>query len=587
MRAILTLAIALAASPSAFAATDTLPGARRPGFSAVLAEREVTDLIARTADISLEETFFAVAAGSQGDRQALRWDHALNLLAHRRAAEARAVLDVMLRDDPDLALVGQFQLARGAALTMMGRGEDALTALAEPSLLGNASACLFRIRASMQAELPEEALRNVACAGETLTQLPIHVRRPYLLDLAKAELASGEPERAGGLLVPLDEDDATANLLRGKAHAATGDVQEARLLFGRVVLAGSPAERADAALSDIELTLQVGAALSHEQQSALNSILLSWRGGAIERRALRVEMALAGSDDRRALSAGATLFRYHRLGPETRDLAEQLARRLSARLEGDNDTALEDLGALFWEYRDLMPGGAEGDRLVTALARRFQEAGLYARGAQLLDYRLRARARDIAKGPLSVEVATLYILAGLPREAMQALKGSADVRYPDLMRWDRQKVEAVALYHLHRPDEALAVLQDVPGTEAETLAADMLWRRENWRDFVETNDALISTDRTGRVEKVAVLRHAIALAMLGETEALGGLRRRFGSAFVSDPLQPAFDLLTSTRAPRNPDAFAAAMAALPTTVEAGSYAKLLAARVGPGQREAL
>lgn len=567
---------AASATISASASADSLPESRRPGFAAVLAESGPLDLVERKPSAAIKDSFLAVGLGSPADRQQLRWEHALNLLAHQRGSDAAAVLQVMLDDDPDLALVGQFQLVRGAALSLMGRGEDALAALAEPSLTRDPAACLWRIRAAMAAELPSEALRNKSCARPSLDALPGDVARPFTLELARAELSAGDARAAHNLLQRLAEDDASANLLRGKGRAAAGDVQEARLLFGRVLLSGSPSERADAALSDIELTIADGGSLSSEQQKNLGSLLLSWRGGPIERRALRVEMILAGNDDRRALSAGATLFRYHRLGPETRDLADELSRRLSARLHSRTGEPLEDLGALFWEYRDLLPGSSEGDRLVTALARRFQAAGLYARGAQLLDYRLNARAKDLAKGPLSVEVASLYILAGQPENALEALRASADVRYPNQMRWSRQKVEAVALFHLHRTAEALAVLQDVPG--AQSLSADMLWEGEDWGAFVKANDDLIASSPSDEVTKVAVLRHAIALAMLGEGEVLARLRREFGRTFHGDPLQPAFNLLTSETAPSDGNAFAAAMAALPRTVEPSNFTRLLAAR---------
>ncbi|MBZ6379228.1 hypothetical protein B5C34_08840 [Pacificimonas flava] len=579
--AMLASLLLAAASVSAGPATDGLPEARRPGFAARLAERPLPHFALPGAP-ALNDTLLAIAAGSADDRQLLRWDHALNLLAHNRAADASGVLQVMLDDDPDLALVANYQFALGAAYASMYRGEAALMALSDPVLAAEPRACLWRMRAFMLLGMPADAEGEWACGRAGLKELEDERRRDFRYDYAAALLAVGKAEEAVTALASFPEDDAGANLLRGKALVDLGQPQEARHLFARVDLSGSPEERADAQFSTIALTKAVNGSLTEEQERQLDRLSLSWRGGDLERRLLRFELQEAGDDDERALAAGAALLRYHPPGPHARELGEELASRLERRLE-DERVPLDRLGGLFWEYRDLLPGGLDGDRLVGTLADRFREAGLYERAAELLDYRLRVRARDLAKGPLSIEVARLFLLAGQPQRAVDALQASDDVRFTDQMRWDRQKLEAVAVYNLSRPKEALAILQDVPGSD--DLAAAMHWESGNWTAFTAANRHSLAGAGNAEVRKVAVLKHAVALAMTGDRAALAALDRDHGRVLDGDPLEALFDVLVTGSPPSRSDVFAEALAALPRSANEHEFAKLIRSRRDEAARE--
>ena len=163
--------------------------------------------------------------------------------------------------------------------------------------------------------------------------------------------------------------------------------------------------------------------------------------------------------------------------------------RLRAVLGPESRTPIAEAAGLYWDHRDLAPAGAEGDALAGRLADRLQIAGLYARAAELLEYQLTSRVRDVARGPLSAKVASLHILAGRPDRALGTLRATDDAAYPDAMLWERRRVAAAALQLTGRTAEALAVLGDVPG--GARIAAEIQWKAQDWAGLVENGQPLL------------------------------------------------------------------------------------------------
>jgi hypothetical protein len=248
--------------------------------------------------------------------------------------------------------------------------------------------------------------------------------------------------------------------------------------------------------------------------------------------------------------------------------------QLAATLAPGSGVPLAEAAGLYWDYRELAPAGAEGDLLVFHLADRLQAEGLYARAAELLQYQLAQRAEDVAQGPLSVRVATLHILARRPDRALDALRTTEQQSYSPAMRADRKRMEAVALYRLGKESAAMAALDAVPGGEA--IKAEMFWRARNWGSFVALNQSRLPGRKAlDDADQAAVLRQAVALAMIGREPQLQALRTRYAAAFKPLPSGRAFDVITGDPRRIDPAALGAAMAAIPDASPGGGVADLL------------
>ena len=553
------------------------PAVRLPGFAAVLANQSVIEDVSGWKVVPDAEAWDAIAGSTPETRQEARWHYARSLIGKGHAAEAYGVLVTMGQDDPDLSLVPAHRLALGATLVGLGRHSDALDALSAERLAENPEACAWRLRAMAALEMSAEASAQWSCARPAIASRRQSQGAPFLLAAAQAALDDETPRRALDLLNSLSDSDPEANLLRGRALLRLGDDQKARLRLDRAADNGTLEQRIDARVSLLEALVANRRAKPLEAAEELDLIVYSWRGGSIERRALKLRFQLAEElqDDRAALAAGAALLRYHRVAGDSAALLEALQDRLATVLAPESKVSLPEAAGLFWDYRDLGPSGAGGDLLVSRLSDRLQEAGLYERAAELLDYQLMARAKDVAQGPLSVRVAKLYILAEKPEDALRALRATDNNIYPDQMLWERLRIEAVALHRMGRTDEALAVLDGVPNGGA--IRNEIEWGRRNWKALTGSGDLPSGRGPLTEVQQTVILRRAIALAMLGRETSLESLRTRYVAGFAEQPTEAAFDLLTGPIDGLDPEAVAEALAAMPTASPAGEFADLLAA----------
>lgn len=567
-------------SPTAIAeekAAAPLPQrARLPGFAPALTAQPIPTDASAWPVVAEAEAWAALARSTPATRQAARWAMARSLIGQHRSPEALGVLQVMAADDADLLLVPAFQLARGVSLAGLGQANDALSALSGPVLLGNAEACAWRLRVFAQSGNASDALAQVHCALPAINQRPPDERRPFALAAIRAALDDSRWTQALHWLKQQSKSDATARLLRGRAYLGAGDMPHARAEFDRVRSAGDGRQRTEAALGLAAIGIRQHRIAPADAVKQLAAMRFGWRGDDLERRILMLEFAQAqaAQDPVAMLRAGATLLRYFNLGAAAAPILGQLQNSLSVMLAPDSKMPLPAVAGLFWDYREVVPSGAEGDLLAIHLADRLQAAGLYARAAELLQYQLTARTTDVAQGPLSVRVATLRILAGDPAKAIETLRASNGPSYSQTMIWDRARVEAIALALVGKADAAFAALADVP--DGAAIRAEILWRRRDWNGLAATAPLPAARSALSEVAQATILRQAIALAMIGREDKLQALRARYQSAFATLPSASVFEVLTSPVGTVDSAKLSAAMAQIPSASPAGVYADLLA-----------
>ncbi|WP_221230858.1 hypothetical protein [Sphingobium subterraneum] len=576
----------IGAAPTEEANASPPPATLLPGFAAQLAQMpEITDPSGWHV-IPRDEAWEALAIAQPFARQPARWSYALSLIGQGDSSAALGVLDVMAQDDPDLLLVSAFRLARGTALAGANRPVEALAMLTDPMLAANPEACLWRMMAREQAGQADAALAEIGCAVHAINQRPLNRSRPFILAAARSAIAQRQYARAMRWLRQFPDRESTANLLRGRALIGQGDIAQGRLRLERVKVNASPREQAEADLELIAALVPRHLMPINDALATLDRIGFTWRGDAIEERALRLGYALAlkAQDSRHILATGGILIRYFDMGADATTMLATCQQQIVSALSRDSRMTLTGAAGLFWDNRDLAPPGQQGDALLLMLVDRLVEASLYERAADLLGYQMRERARDIEKGPVSERVARLYILAAKPDKAILALRESDQPAYPAAMLDARHRIEAVALYQLGRADQAMALLDDVPGTER--LRSEMLWRRRDWQGLVARLGTASPSRQLGAVDQAVILRQAVALAMLGREPELAALRARYGAAFTRLPSGPAFALLTGPVDAMTSESIARAMAAIPTASVAGDFEPLLDVRSAPAEQPA-
>ena len=571
-----------AESAVAPAARPRAPSPVEP-FAPALSGEPVIARPAGWAVIGRTEAWDGLVQATPGTRQAARWNYARSLIGQGLAAEALGVIEVMRQDEPDIVLAASYQLALGATLTLLHRPATAVTALTIDALATNPEACAWRMRALAEANLPSEALAEVHCAVPALNARRAANRAPFLLPVAGSAMALGQYAFARELVKTLPANHPQAELIRGRVELALGDIPQGKLRLARVSRNASVAVKLESQLSVLESDVTRGSP-PRDATAQLRRIGFVWRGDDIERRALQLSYRLARQrhDLLGTLESGAALFRYFDGGPDRAALVAQLQEVIAGALAPGNPMPLDQVAGLYWDYRDLSPAGADGDLLVANFAERLQAAGLYDRAAELLEHQLLVRTRDIAQGPLSARVASLFILAGKPNRALEAIRLTETNAYPAAMLWDRHRVEAVALDQLGRTNEAMAVLQDVP--DGLAIRGELYWKRRDWKGLAAvTEPTLTGSEPMTEVMQAKVLRYAIALAMLGREGELARLHDRYAAAFGKLPTAATFTALTAAVGAIDPAAVSAAMAAIPSASPAGDIADLVDAAPPPGR----
>ncbi|AMO72592.1 hypothetical protein [Sphingorhabdus sp. M41] len=521
----------------------------------------------------------AIAASTSDTRQEARWNYARAMIDSGRFAEAEGALEVMASDEPDVALTGSFALARARARIGMGRYGEGIELLGTARLANQAEACAWRLVALASSGFADQAYLQMNCALPAINARKGAARHIFIFAAASAAIGSGHAPQADIWLSALPLDDQLANILRGYAAARMNKNAAARSVW--LAAAAGPVERRrlSARLALAEFAMERGAVSRPDLNKALklaNKVRYRWRGDKLERRAtlLAYRTATALGDDRAALEAGATLLRYHVQSSSTLPVLRALQTRLAGALQPASKVPLLKAAGMFWDFRDLVPAGAEGDLMASNFATRLQRAGLYRRAADLLQHQMLQRAVGITVGPLSIRVATLYVLAGEAPLAMKILRQTEAIPFPEEMRWDRQRIEAIALANIGRTDEALAILESIPDSAA--IAAEIEWRRHNWQALAANPDRVLP--RPGQLtalEQTIVLRQAVAHAMLGDEPGLARLRNEFGASFANLPNGEAFVALTGPVAERDTQMLAEALGKMPGASPAGKYADLL------------
>jgi len=561
-------ALAVVAVGSASPATALRYAPLAPELAAPLQGSATTPLKSAAA------AWAALGAAHSEDRQRLRWDLALALLADHRPDEARGVLAVLAADEPDLRMAQAWRLAAAHAAAELGLHSEVLALLDDPQLGGRGEACAWRLRALAGLGGARAALSQLPCAKPYLATLSPEVRAPFLWAASRAALAVDRPDAAQHYLrfAPAGSDE--ARLIRAEAllHQNLAPAAE-RLLKP---LAASPREPVAAAAEAlrIEAAVQRGTETPADTLKRAEALRFRWRGDAIERRlaVMSWDLALAAGKPRSALSAAATLLRFHPEEPRVPAMLAQVQGSFRRWLAPGSKVPLPLAAGLMWDYRDLLPGGAPGDSMVRLLADRLAAEGLPARAADLLEHQLETRARDLAQGPLSIDIAQLRLLAGQPDQAQAVIRASADVVYPQAWTTARARLEAIALFQMGQTAAAIALLDDLPDTR--DLRDELLWRARDWQALAHS-PVPAAAGKHDAVTQVRLMRQAIALSMIGDENGLARLRARSARGFAGLPSASAFAAVSGGAGAGDAAALASALAALPSVSPAGGDADLI------------
>ena len=477
--------------------------------------------------------------------------------AHGFASETLGSLRLIEAEHPRLALDPELRLMHAASQLIMQDFQGAAASLAHPSLLGEREALLWQAVLAAQSEDWEAAASGFAVAESLIDSYPPRVRLKLRLAAAEAFLKSGDTGNAMLQLGRLrrhalsPRQEAQLQVVQGALQLAKGEAGEARALWTAARDSRHRPSQARARLALIDLGLEDGTLSVEEAIAELERLRFAWRGDQFEFTLLR-RLAQLYTDENRhrealyALRQAVTSFPD---GPGARDSAQRMRTLFAEIYRGVGDPAVPPLRALalYQEFKELTPAGAEGDRLIAGLADRLVEVDLLDRAAELLEGQVRYRLEGEEKARIGARLALIHLLDRNPEASLTALDLSAVDEIDRGLGMQRRQLRARAFSDLNRPQDALELLEGDDSLDAETLRADIHWRLRQWPEAVDSLAQLVPLLPPRRAmtleESQLVVNLAVALMLSEKAVELEDLNRRYGAAMAKGPHGDTFTLL--------------------------------------------
>ena len=221
-------------------------------------------------------------------------------------------------------------------------------------------------------------------------------------------------------------------------------------------------------------------------------------------------------------------------------------------LPGGTATDLDDFTAvaLFYEFKDLNPIGAQGDEVILSIARLLMKLDLLDSAITLLrhqiNYRLSGEKRIINADHLAI----ILLLDKKPQEAIQVLDQTDQDNFRFNEHEYRIRLKAKALIDLKKYSEALSYLKNDPTDDAKILRKEALFKTERWQDYIEVQEQELAQLVNIPIEDAFaqdVLRLAIAYYMQNNQIGLESLDKN--SNITNETLKNIIDLLLTSSTP--------------------------------------
>ena len=476
--------------------------------------------------------------------------------------EAIGLLNDAMRTHPALGGEAEFRALRGMAKVMAGRYKEAQTDLAAPVLDGNPAAGLWRAYVAARQSQWADAKKAFTAGSSSLSQFPPLWRQRFARAAAETALALGD---AGGARSWINyalantanpEDDAKTRLTDAMVSERGGNVAGALAEYQSLAQLPMDEVAGPARLRATQLQLTLNTVSPAQAINVIDGLRFRWRGGSFELETIRAlgQLYLSQGRYREALEA------FRSAGKNLPDLPEavQLQADLEAAfrslfLDGQADGVqpVQAL-ALFYDFKELTPVGADGDAMVRRLTRRLVDVDLLPQAEELLKYQVDNRLEGVSKAEVATDLAVIDLMDKKPEDALDAINSSRTTVLPNALNLERRVVAARALTGLSQYATALEMLGADGSPDAVDARAEIDWRQKNWPAAGAMFEKMLG-DRyrapgpLAAVDEGRLLRTAAAYSLAGDDAALARLRTNW-TPFVAGA--------------RNPDALRVALSGL-------------------------
>jgi hypothetical protein len=483
------------------------------------------------------------AAGDRAAGLNARMSLARFLIGSELSYEGIGVLNLLMRHHPELAGDPEFRGLRGAARAMAGRFKEAENDLSVPVLADDPASSLWRgYVASKETDWQASAdafAKGMSAMNQFNPAWQSRFARAYAetaVELGKLNIASTEV----ALSIAQTKDPVEqlqTRLVQARLIEAMGYPKRALPLYDAIARAPLDMLSAPAQMHAASLRLQLGQITQTQAISRFDALRYRWRGGRVELELIRNlgRLYLQGGHYREALETLRSISNAPIQAPEMADIHNDLTNTFRALyLDGraDGMQPIEAV-ALWYDFKDLTPVGADGDLMVRKLARRLVDVDLLGDAENLLKYQVENRLDGVAKGQVATDLATLYIMDRKPEAAIEAINDSRTTLLPKDLQDQRRMVEARAWLALNQNDHALELVGKDTSPDADGIRAEVAWRSQNWPQVGALLEKILGerwkkADPLAPDQEAMLLRAGVAYSLAKDDAGLARLRGHFG-----------------------------------------------------------
>ena len=350
------------------------------------------------------------------------------------------------------------------------------------------------------------------------------------------------------------EVDQLANI-EGKLKQLAGDFDGAVAAFEAAEEGEHRRSSAEATVARADLLLTQKRIRPREAIEELEKLRFSWRGDDFEFRLLRKlgQLYLAVDDYRNGLRTLRQAVTYFRENPRAKEVTKDMSDAFIKLYLQDapNDLSPVRAIALYEEFKELTPAGAQGDEMIRKLADRLAEVDLLDRAAALLEQQVSFRLQGVQRAQVGARLATIYLLNREAKRAEQTLKKSESSGLPDDLARERRQLLARAVVEQGRRSEGLDLIEDDETREADLLRVGVFWRAQEWANAAKVLQRLVvkSGIRAGKElnqeQARNVLNLAVSMTLSANERGLARLRDDHSKEMAKTTLGGAFKLIAS------------------------------------------
>ena len=268
----------------------------------------------------------------------------------------------------------------------------------------------------------------------------------------------------------------------------------------------------------------------------LSKLLMRWRGDEVEASILRKLGELYFNENKyeEALNTWKSLSENFSASGQSLFIASQMSNAFVEMFTSEQNH-MSDLQAItmFYEFRELLPIGKIGDKIISYVIKKMINLDLLSRAASLLEHQIEYRFEGVDKVAAASELALVYILDKKPEAAIKVIDSTEMPNLDYDTKLTRNHLKAQAYIDLIQYDKALTLLRDDFTDTGNDIKSYIFLVENNWRDLKRvltltlegrSEDIKPLTDK----EKLNIEKLAIADYMLGDQEEIKFLLSRFG-----------------------------------------------------------